>query len=121
MGEFSRRLIINKLPRVSKRIFAYIGNQQASRFAVLSKAVEKAGVRLGGLHTFRHSASMYLYSKISDIKLVSQILGHSAQTALTYYQKTREVDKVSDAITEAYDGENNLPSLMDWFVENDLI
>ena len=113
--------LLNRLPRVSKRIFAYIGNQQASRFAVLSKAVEKAGVRPGGLHTFRHSASMYLYSKISDIKLVSQILGHSAQTALTYYQKTREVDKVSDAITEAYDGEHNLPSLMDWFVENDLI
>ena len=113
--------LLNRLPRVSKKIFAYIGNQQASRFAVLSKAVEKAGVRPGGLHTFRHSASMYLYSKISDIKLVSQILGHSASTALTYYQKTREVDKVSDAITEAYDGENNLPSLMDWFVENDLI
>lgn len=113
--------LLNRLPRVSKKIFAYIGRQQASRFAVLSKAVEKAGVRPGGLHTFRHSASTYLYSKIPDIKLVSQILGHSAQTALTYYQKTREVDKVSDAITEAYDGENNLPSLMDWFVENDLI
>lgn len=113
--------LINKLPRVSKKIFAYIGRQQASRFAVLSKAVEKAGVRQGGLHCFRHSASMYLYSKIPDIKLVSQILGHSAQTALRYYQATREVEKVSDAITEAYDGENNLPSLMDWFVENDLL
>lgn len=113
--------LINKLPRVSKRIFAYIGRQQASRYGVLAKAVKKAGVRQGGLHTFRHSASMYLYSKISDIKLVSQILGHNATTALTYYQKTREVEKVSDAITEAYDGEHNLPSLMDWFAENDLL
>lgn len=113
--------LINKLPRVSKKIFAYIGRQQASRFAVLAKAVKKAGVRQGGLHTFRHSASMYLYSKIPDIKLVSQILGHSPAIALSFYQKTREVDKVSDAITEAYDGEQNLPSLMDWFVENDLI
>lgn len=113
--------LLNRLPKVSKRIFAYLGNQQASRYGVLSKAVEKAGVRQGGLHTFRHSASMYLYSKISDIKLVSQILGHSPATALRYYQATREVDKVSDAITEAYDGEQNLPSLMDWFVENDLL
>ena len=113
--------LLNRLPKVSKRIFADIGRQQASRYAVLAKAVEKAGVRPGGLHTFRHSASMYLYSKITDIKLVSQILGHSPSTALRYYQATREVEKVSDAITEAYDGEQNLPSLMDWFVENDLI
>ena len=113
--------LINRLPRVSKRIFAYIGRQQASRYAVVAKAVAKAGIPQGGLHTFRHSASMYLYSKISDIKLVSQILGHSAQVAITYYQKTREVDKVESAITEAYQYERDLPSLMDWFAENDLL
>lgn len=113
--------LITKLPMVSKKIFEHIGRQQASRYAVLAKAEEKAGVRPGGLHTFRHSASMYLYSKINDIKLVSQILGHSPSTALRYYQATREVEKVSDAITEAYEGENDLPSLMDWFVERDLI
>ena len=113
--------LINKLPRVSKKIFAYIGRQQASRYGVLAKAVKKAGVAPGGLHCFRHSASMYLYSKLNDIKLTAQYLGHGAQTAILFYQKTREVEKVSDAITEAYSDERDLPSLMDWFVENDLI
>lgn len=113
--------LINKLPRVSKRIFAHIGSTQATRYAVVAKAVKAANAPQGGLHTFRHSASMYLYSKINDIKLTSQILGHSAQTALTYYQKTREVDKVSDAVHEAYSEERDLPSMMDWFVEHDLL
>lgn len=113
--------LINNLPRVGKKIFAYLAPTQSGRYSVVQKAIKKAGIPSGSLHTFRHSASMYLYSKISDIKLVSQILGHSAQTALTYYQKTREVDKVSDAVQQAYSDEHDLPSLMDWFVEHDML
>ena len=113
--------LINQLPKVNKKVFAYLGRTQASRYAVVVKAVKEAKVSMGSLHTFRHSASMYLYKRISDIKLVSQILGHSAQTALKYYQANREVEKVGDALSEAYSEERNLPSSMDSLIEEGFI
>lgn len=56
---------------------------------------------------------MYLYPKIQDIKLVSQILGHSETTALKYYQKTREAENVVDAVDEAYSYNQDIPSTLD--------
>lgn len=71
-----------------------IGSDQATRFAALSLAVRRAGVRKGGLHTFRHSVSTILYRECLDIKLVSQLLGHSPQVALQYYQAARGVEEM---------------------------
>lgn len=64
---------------------------------------------------------MYLYPKIQDIKLVSQILGHSETTALKYYQKTREAENVVDAVDEAYSYNQDVPSTLDWMIEHDLL
>lgn len=112
--------LLAQLPHVSKLVFAYISTHQASRFSVLARAVKLAEVPHGGLHTFRHSASMYLYSKIADIKLVSQMLGHSPSVALQYYQRTRESDKVADAVKQAFAESVDMPSLNDKFIEGDL-
>lgn len=113
--------LIGKLPKESKMVFHYLGRTQASRYSVVARAVEKAGIPKGSLHTLRHSASMYLYSKIGDIKLVSQILGHSPAVALQYYSKTREVDSVSNAVDLAYEEENLLPSSMESLMEEGFI
>lgn len=113
--------LIYHLPRVNNYVFPYLGRTQSVRYAVIAKAVKKAGIPHGGLHTLRHSASMYLYSKIQDIKLVSQILGHSETTALKYYQKTREAENVVDAVDEAYSYNQDIPSTLDWMIEHDLI
>lgn len=113
--------LIHRLPRINKYVFPYLAKTQSGRYSVIARAVTKAGIPHGGLHTLRHSASMFLYSKIQDIKVVAQILGHSESTALKYYQKTREAENVVDAVDEAYSYNQDIPSTMDWMIENDLI
>ena len=113
--------MIYHLPRINKYVFPYLAKTQAGRYSVIAKAVKAAGIPHGGLHTLRHSASMFLYSKIQDIKLVSQILGHSEATALKYYQKTREAENVVDAVDEAYSYNQDIPSTLDWMIEHDLL
>lgn len=76
---------------------------QASRYSVLSRALKKVGLR-GGLHTFRHSVSMILYGKSNcDIKAVAQILGHSPQVSLQYYQNMRSVDELRSIVEDMDD------------------
>lgn len=113
--------MLARLPHDSKLVFARIAKGQAGRYAVLARAVKAAGVPHGGLHTFRHSASMYLYSHIDDIKAVSQILGHSASTALQYYQASRQSDQLRELVDKSYEAQNLLPDPMDNLLENDLI
>lgn len=79
-------------------VFPYVGRaNQATRFAVLARAVKRLGLH-GGLHAFRHSLSMLLYRKCSDIKAVSQILGHSPQVALQYYQHARSESELRSIV-----------------------
>lgn len=80
-------------------MFPSIGRDQATRFEVLARALRKLGLR-GGLHTFRHSVSMLLYKKSGDIKAVSQLLGHSPQVALQYYQNTRGVEELRSLVED---------------------
>lgn len=79
-------------------IFPYVSRaNQATRYNVLARALRKLKLK-GGLHTFRHSVSMILYKRCSDIKAVSQILGYSPQVALTYYQNSRSVEELRSII-----------------------
>lgn len=79
-------------------VFPYVGRaNQATRFAVLARAVKRLGLR-GGLHTFRHSTSMLLYQRSRDIKAVSQILGHSPAVALQYYQHARSESELRSIV-----------------------
>lgn len=113
--------LINGLPRVNKYVFPYLASTQAGRYSVIAKAVKKTKIPHGGLHTFRKSCAMYLYAKISDLKLLGQLFGHSPAVSLLHYQKAREVEKVDDAISTAYEEENLLPSSMDSLMEEGFI
>ena len=113
--------MLSKLPRRGKKVFYDIAPSQPGRFAVLASAVKRSGVRLGGLHTFRHSASMYLYAHTNDIKATAELLGHSAAVALQYYQSSRTPDQLRDMVSKAFEDSNQLPSPMDRLIEADLI
>ena len=74
-----------------EKMFPLVSPSQSRRYRVLRRALDELGLE-GGLHTFRHSVSMLLYKKCGDLKAVSQLLGHSPQVALQYYQNARSVD-----------------------------
>lgn len=79
--------------RPDESMWPDIGRDQATRFQALSYAIKKAGVRKGGLHTFRHSVSTILYRQSNcDIQLVSKMLGHSPQIAMQYYVHGQSVE-----------------------------
>lgn len=80
--------------RPDEQVFPNIGKDQATRFGVLSRAIRKAGVEHGGLHTFRHSCASLYYRACSDIKAVAELLGHSPSVSLQYYQNSRGVDEL---------------------------
>lgn len=113
--------MLNRLPRRGRLVFADIHTSQASRFNVLAKAVKAAGVRWGGLHSFRRSCSMLMYRKTSDIKGTAELLGHGAVTAMKYYQATRGVDALSELVTQAFGDERLVPDPMDRLIDADLI
>lgn len=113
--------MINRLPHVSKLVFANLAPSQAGRFAVLSRAVRKAGVPWGGLHTWRHTSSAYLYSRTSDIKATAEMLGHSPAVALQYYQASRTPDQLRQMVDTAYQDEMMIPDAMDRLIEDGLI
>lgn len=80
--------------QASGPMFPALPGTQASWYAVLKSAMRRAGVKEGGLHTFRKTVSTLLYQECDDIKAVSQILGHSAAVALEVYQKTRGAEEL---------------------------
>lgn len=84
----------------TRPVFPHIRSvSQASRYSVLSRALKKLGLT-GGLHTFRHSVAMLLYGKSNDIKAVAQILGHSPQVSLQYYQNARSLDELRNIVED---------------------
>lgn len=80
--------------RPEESLWPDIGRDQATRYEALACAIKKAGVRKGGLHTFRHSVSTILYRESKDIKLVSKLLGHSPQIAMQYYVHGQSIDEM---------------------------
>ena len=110
-----------QLPRRGALIFGAIPPTQAGRYSILAKAVRRAGAPHGGLHTFRHSASMLLYAKSRDIKAVAQMLGHSEAVALKYYQASRQSDELRKVVDKAFSDDTSIPSTLDRFIEAGLI
>lgn len=113
--------MINRLPRKSKLVFHYIHTTQPMRFHVLAQAIKAAGVKHGGLHTFRHSCSYLMYKTTTDIKATAEMLGHSPATALKFYQASRSPDQLREIVTKTFEDQNLLPSPMDRLIEADLI
>lgn len=85
--------------RPEGRIFDLLPECQATRFSVLRRALKRLGLP-GNLKTFRTSVSRILYRKSSDIKAVSQLLGHSPSVALKYYQDSRSVDDLRELVED---------------------
>lgn len=69
-------------------IFGAIPRDQQGRYALLSRALKKVGLK-GCLHDFRRSVSMILYRKGNNLKDVAELLGHSPQVALKFYQQAK--------------------------------
>lgn len=113
--------MISKLPRRGKKVFYDIHDSQPMRFYILAQAIKEAGIKHGGLHTFRHSASMYLYAHTNDIKATAELLGHSAAVAIQYYQSSRSPDQLREMVEKAFGTNNQLPSPMDRLIDSDLI
>lgn len=86
--------------RPDEKIFPNIGRDQATRYEVLAYAVRKAGVPKGGLHTFRHSCACIYYKACKDIKAVADLLGHSPQISLQYYQNSRSVNEMRKLVED---------------------
>lgn len=113
--------MLERMPHEGELVFSAIPNSQAGRFSILSKAIKKSGMPVGGLHTFRHSASMYLYAHCQDLKAVSQLLGHSPETAMKYYQASRQADELRAMVDSAYAEENMIPNAMDELIKAGLV
>lgn len=113
--------MLSRLPRTGALIFSDIPDSQPGRYAIIAKAVQRCKAPHGGLHTFRHSASMLLYSKCMDIKAVAQLLGHSEATALKYYQASRQTDELKHIVDKTFGDENMIPNAMDELVKAGLV
>lgn len=113
--------MLARLPHRSDLIFSDIPQSQAGRYSILAKAIKRSNMPKGGLHTFRHSASMYLYAHCQDLKAVSQMLGHSPETAMKYYQASREPDELRNIVQAAYANEVMIPSTMDELIKAGLV
>ena len=113
--------MISKLPRKSKLVFHFIHSTQPMRFHVLAKAIKAAGVKPGGLHTFRHSCSMLMYKATTDIKATAEMLGHSPATALKFYQASRSPDQLREIVNKTFEDQNLLPSPLDRLIDEDLL
>lgn len=78
-----------------------IGKDQATRYEALSYAIKKAGVRKGGLHTFRHSVSTIKYHESGcNLVLVSKMMGHSPQIAMAYYVHGQSVEEMRKLVED---------------------
>lgn len=109
--------LIRHLPVEGSRIFACLPRSQSGRFAILARAADKAGLPHIGLHTLRHSASMNYYSKTTDLKATSDLLGHEETTALRYYQASRQADQLREAVDMALGDEHMMPTPIDELID----
>ena len=115
--------MLNKLPKGGPydKIFTAIPKSQPSRYQMLKYAIRRAGVPRGGLHVFRHSVCMLMYSTSTDIKATAQYLGDSEQTALKWYTATRESDDLRALVNKTYKSEILLPDAFDDLVKAGLV
>ena len=110
-----------RLPKTSTQMFPDIPKSQAGRFSIVDRAAKKAGLGHGGLHRFRHSACVYLYSRCKDIKAIAQMVGHSPAVSLQYYVASRESDELRNIVQAAYESENMIPNAMDELIKAGMV
>ena len=115
--------LLYKMQRTSasELIFDRIPRTQPSRYQLLKYAIRRARAPKGGLHTFRHSVSMLMYKSTQDIKATSQLLGHKEQTALRYYQKSRQGEDLKKVVRDTFQSEILLPDAFDDLVKAGLV
>lgn len=65
-------------------VFNLVSRNQSRRYKVLTRAVKKLGLPMGGLHTFRRSRATEIYRRCG-IKVAAQMLGDSEGIALKHY------------------------------------
>lgn len=78
-------------------IFGAIPKDQQGRYALLSRALKKVGLK-GCLHDFRRSVSMILYRKGNNLKDVAELLGHSPAVALKFYQQAKSPEELRELV-----------------------
>ncbi|MBR3429291.1 MAG: site-specific integrase [Clostridia bacterium] len=61
-----------------------------------------AGIRRVGVHALRHTYATRLFEKGVDIKIISELLGHSS-TEITYRIYVHVIDSLKEAAVEALD------------------
>lgn len=112
--------LLYKMQRTSasELIFDRIPRTQPSRYQLLKYAIRRARAPKGGLHTFRHSVSMLMYKSTQDIKATSQLLGHKEQTALRYYQKSRQGEDLKKVVRDTFQDQILLPDQWDDLAKN---
>lgn len=110
-----------RLRKENEYIFSAIPKSQGGRYSILAKAIARSGMPHGGLHTLRHSVSMYLYSKTNDIKAICQLLSHDPSTGLKYYQASRQPQELRKMVDDAYADENLIPSKIDALIKDGFV
>lgn len=132
---YHTQTMINRLrePGSNGLIFNAIPKSQGSRFAILRRAIIAANkernadhqIPLGGLHTFRHSVANLLYrdrdGKRPDIKTLCTMLGHSPNTALTYYIRSKNSTEVQEMVNDIYSEEPGTRGPLDDLIEAGLL
>jgi len=113
--------LLDRLPRKNQYIFADLPKTQPGRYEVLSRAVKRAGVPAGGLHTFRHSCARILYAKCTDITLVASMLGHSPAVSMKFYSEARKPEQLQELVNDTFQSEILLPDAWDDLVKNGLV
>lgn len=83
------------------RIFK-IPTTNTQRNSNLKHACDRAGVKRGTLHQFRHSAAVFYFRKGLDIKDVQTLLGHAdANTTLSIYIEATSHEELGRKMREA--------------------
>ena len=78
--------------------------------AVLPRTLEETlenmcaavGIRKIGVHSLRHTFATRLFEKGFDIKIISELLGHSS-TEITYRIYVHVIDSLKESVVEALD------------------
>lgn len=113
--------MLERIRHGGTQIFDALPRSQAGRYDILERAVKASGMPAGGLHKMRHSSCMYLYAHCQDIKAVAQLAGHSPETSMSYYIKSREADELREVVDKAYGSELMIPDSMDRLIEDGLV
>ena len=87
-----------EMDRLRGRIFDAIPPSQGARDKMLRRAMSRAGIRAGSLHSFRKGVVEILMARCHDPKLVTQVTGHSPVTMVRYYQADRDMDRLKELV-----------------------